>query len=226
MSSRLPSATRKNGALSKIEPWLQSETLAFEKELLGFYVTGHPLDVYAGHFDSAKYMRIADAKEIAEAATVKLAGMVVSAERKFTKRDNKPFCVFVLEDFTGSLEMTAWDETATEHSELLKPGTVVGVSARISRRDDSVRANANSLQPLKPRGSRKPVDLRFELPKFSEVALARVAESIRKFPGNRPVQIGFVSGDGRVLQLRAGEEFAVGDERALRAELSDLLLPG
>jgi len=208
----------------KIEPWPLGETLAAEKELLGFYVTGHPLDAYAGHFDSAKYTRILDAKEVTDPITLKLAGMVVSAERKFTKRDNKPFCVFLLEDFTGSLELTAWDETATEHAELLKPGTVVSVSARLTRREDMVRANANSMQPLKPRVSRKAVELQFSLPKCNEADLARVAESIRKFPGNRPVQIGFVSEDGRLLKLRAGEEFTVGDERALRSDLADLLL--
>lgn len=207
-----------------IEPWSRKEILDHEKELLGFYVTGHPLDEYAGHFDSAKLTRIADAREIAEAQTVKLAGLVVSAERKFTKKDGKPFCVFILEDFTGSLEITAWDETASEHAELLQPGTVAGVSARLTPREDGIRANANSLQPLKPRASRKPVDLRFA--KVTEADLSRVADAIRKFPGNRPVQLGFVRADGRMVQLIAGDEFSVGDERALRSDLSDLLLPG
>jgi DNA polymerase-3 subunit alpha len=216
--------SRKRGAAALIEPWSRKETLDFEKELLGFYVTGHPLDEYAGHFDSAKFTRIADAKEFTEAATVKLAGLVVSAERKFTKKDGKPFCVFVLEDFTGAIELTAWDETASEHAELLQSGTVVGVSTRLTPREDGIRANANSLQALKPRASRKPVDLCFA--KITEADLARVANAIRKFPGNRPVQLGFVRDDGRVVRLVAGDEFAVGDERALRSDLSDLLLPG
>ncbi|HEY8902543.1 MAG TPA: DNA polymerase III subunit alpha [Chthoniobacterales bacterium] len=209
-----------------IEPWTLSETLANEKELLGFYVTGHPLDDYSGHFDSAKYTRIADAKEIIDAQTVKLAGMIVSAERRFTKKDNKPFCVFTIEDFTGALEVTAWDETASEHAELLKPGSVVSVSTRLTRRDDNLRATANSLQALKPRVSRKPVNLRLALPKVKEADLERVAAAVKKFPGNRPVQIAFIRDDGRSVQLRAGDDFTVGDERALRADLADLLLPG
>jgi DNA polymerase-3 subunit alpha len=171
-------------------------------------------------------MRIVDAKEMTEAATVKLAGMIGTAERKFTKRDNKPFCVFTLEDFTGTLEITAWDETANENVELLKPGSVVSVSARVSRRDDNIRANANSMQALKPRVSRKPVNLRLALPKLNEADLERIAEVVRKFPGNRPVQLDFVRDDGKSVQLRAGDDFTVGDERALRTALADLLLPG
>lgn len=215
---------KRNGAVRDVEPWDKMETLGYEKELLGFYVTGHPLDAYAGHFDSGKYLRIADAKELQESATVKLAGLVVSAERKFTKKDGKPFCVFTLEDFSGSLELTAWDETATEHAALLVPGTVVGVSVRVTRRDEAIRATVNSLQALKPRASRKPVVLRLGMPSLKESDLSRVAESVRRFPGNRPVELDLVREDGRSVRLRAGQEFSVGDERALREELADLLI--
>jgi DNA polymerase-3 subunit alpha len=221
-----PAPAAKKSAAPKVEDWPLEERLAYEKELLGFYVTGHPLDAYAGHFDSAKYTRIADVKEMTETGTVKVAGMIGTAERKFTKRDNKPFCVFTIEDFTGTLEVTAWDETANEHAELLKPGSVVSVSTRVSRRDDNIRANANSMQALKPRVSRKPVCLRLPLPRLGEADLERIAEAVRKFPGNRPVQLDFVRDDGKSVQLRAGDDFTVGDERALRTALADLLLPG
>ena len=220
------STNGRKSAAPALEPWPLNETLAHEKELLGFYVTGHPLDAYAGVFDSAKYLRIAEAKEIEDekGQTVNLAGLVLTAERKFTKKDGRPFCVFVLEDFTGSLELTAWDEVAAKHAELLVPGAAVGVSARVSRREDTVRANANSLQPLKPRASRRAVELRLALPRLTPADLERVADAIRKFPGQRPVQIDFVRPDGEAVSLRAGDEFTVGDERALRADLADLLV--
>ena len=222
-----PATAGKSASARTIEPWSQKETLDFERELLGLYVTGHPLDAYAGHFDGAKYTRIADAKELAESKTVKLAGMILAAERKFRKSDGKPFWIVTLEDFSGaSLEMFLWDETVGEHAPLLKGGEVFGFSTRISRKDDEVRASVNSLEPLKPRVSRRPVSLRFARPKLDEPALARIAESLRKFPGNRPVQLAFVQDDGRTLQLAAGGEFSVGDERALRTSLADLLLPG
>jgi DNA polymerase-3 subunit alpha len=222
-----PVGARKSGSTQKIEPWSKKETLDYEKELLGLYVTGHPLDAYAGHFDSAKYTRIADAKELTESKTVKLAGMIQAAERKFRKSDGKPFWIVTLEDFSGaSIEMFMWDETATEHALLLKSGEVFGFSVRISRKDDELRASVNSLEPLKPRVSRKAVALRFEAPKLTAGDLERVAAAIRKFSGNRPVQLDFVRPDGGSVEVLAGDEFGVGDERALRGELADLLLPG
>ncbi len=223
------STPKKTGRASKtreVTPWEKNEMLGYEKELLGFYVTGHPLDAYAGHFDSAKYTRIADVKEMTESASIKIAGMVVSAERRFTKKDGKPFCSFVLEDFTGSLELTAWDETASEHAEILKPGMAIGVNARVNVRDENLRVTANSMQALKPRASRQPVQLKLALAKLTEADLERIAASIRKFPGKRPVHLSFSRPDGRSLELVAGDDVTVGDERALRGELADLLLPG
>ncbi len=209
----------------EIEPWSVLETLGYEKELLGFYVTGHPLDTYAGVFDSAKYTEIAVAKETTEPTSMKVAGMIVSVERKFTRKDNKPFAVLVLEDFTGSLEMIAWDEAASgENAELLVPGAAVGAAVRVSRRDDEIRVNANSFHALKPRVSRKPVELRFVREALTEDDLERIAEMIRKFPGKRPVVMEFGDGNGGAsVRLRAGEEFVVGDERALRLELGELV---
>jgi len=221
-----PATPRRNGATAAVEPWTQMEMLEHEKELLGFYVTGHPLDAYAGHFDSAKYLPIVEVPEMTESGTVKLAGIIRSAENKFS-REGKPFCAFVLEDISGgSVELSAWDETATKNAEVLKAGSVIAVSARVNRRDDNVRVYVNSVQPLKPRVSRKAVALRFSAPKLTAGDLERVAAAIRKFAGNRPVQLDFVRPDGGSVEVLAGEEFGVGDERGLRGELSDLLLPG
>jgi DNA polymerase-3 subunit alpha len=75
--------TKKSSKSSNIEPWPQTETLGYEKELLGYFVSGHPLDACAGHFDSGKYNTIAQAKEAAENGTFKLAGLVSTVEKRF-----------------------------------------------------------------------------------------------------------------------------------------------
>ncbi len=119
---------KSKGGARKVEPWPQNEILAHEKELLGYYITGHPLEAYAGHFDSVKVSKIADALQVEESATFKLAGLITSVERKFTKKDGRPFAIIALEDFTGQVELTAWDEAYSENAELLVSGTVVAVS--------------------------------------------------------------------------------------------------
>ena len=91
-------------------PWPQTEKLAYEKELLGFYVTGHPLDDYRCELESGTYRAISSLGEPDDKVTVRVAGALTSVEKKFTKKDAKPFAICVLEDLTGTVE-TSWSGT-------------------------------------------------------------------------------------------------------------------
>ena len=206
---------KKSGKSSKIEPWPQAETLGYEKELLGYFVSGHPLDAYAGHFDSGKYNTIAQAKEAAENGTFKLAGLVSTVEKRFSRKDGKPFGVLFLEDFTGTLEITAWDETYAKNAELLVAGKAVSINTRITRKDEAIRATAGAVAALKPKASVKPVRLRLARERLDEPALQTILAAVKKNPGNRPLILEFVLPNGRSLEMPAGEEFAVADDRVL-----------
>ena len=199
-----------------VEPWPRNEMLAYERELLGFYLTGHPLEAYAGHFDSSKITSVSAAQGVEEPATVRLAGIVASFEKKFTKKDGKPFAVIVLEDFTGHIELTVWDEVFAKKAALLNPGAVISVTARLIRRDDSVRATVNDLSPLKPKASVKPVRLRLARRKLTEGALPDILQAVRRFPGKRPLIIEIVNDEGLTFEIQAAESLAVGDESGLR----------
>ena len=169
--------------VATVEPWPRNEMLAYERELLGFYLTGHPLEPYSGHFDSPKITTISAAQRIEESSTVRLAGIVCSVEKKFTKKDGKPFAVIVLEDFTGQMELTAWDEVFADKGSLLNPGAVISVAARLTRRDDSVRAIINTLSPLKPKASLKPVRLRLARGKLYRRGSPRYSRRCSAIPG-------------------------------------------
>lgn len=216
----IPAPSKKTAASAKVEPWPAHEMLAYEKELLGYYVSGHPLDRFAGHFDSGKFSTIASALQTEESGAVKLAGLVESVEKKFTRKDGKAFGVIILEDFTGSLEITAWDETFTKNAAILVPGAAISANVRLTRRDDSVRATATSVAELKPKASVKPVRIRLSREKLREEDLGAILECVKRHKGSRPLILEFVRADGQSVEVTAGEEFPVGDERALLEDLS------
>jgi DNA polymerase-3 subunit alpha len=213
-------AKSESSSAPAVEPWPRNEMLAYEKELLGYYLTGHPLQSYAGHFDNPKVSTIAAAQQIEEPATLKLAGLINAVEKKFTKKDGKPFAVVTMEDFTGQLELVAWDDVYTQHTELLKPGTVVAVSARLSLRDEAVRAMANSFSPLKPRASVKPVRLRLSRSKLDESDLPHILDVVKRHPGKSPLFIEIVGENGLSCDIAASENFTVGDEASLLSEMA------
>ena len=213
-------AVKKPGSEVKVEPWPLMEMLGYEKELLGYYITGHPLEAYAGHYDNPKISTISTAMEVEDPTSYKLAGLIGAVEKKFSKKDGKPFAIVTLEDFTGMIEIMAWDATYSENVELLTPGTVVTANARVSRRDDGVRAMASSFAPLKQKASLKPVRLRLDRAKITETSLLDILDTVKRFPGKRPLLVEIVRADGQSFEFPAAEDICVGDENALHRELT------
>jgi DNA polymerase-3 subunit alpha len=212
-------APAKSPRAAKVEPWAPLDVLRDEKELLGYYVSGHPLDSYAGHFDSGKYNTVAQARAATEPGSFKLAGIVTAVEKRFSKKDSKPFGVFTLEDFTGSLEITAWDEAWAKNAALVAPGNAVAATVRVSRRDELIRATVSSISGLKPKASLNPVRLRIDRGKVDAAALEVLLKAVKENPGKRPLFLEFPVAGGGFVEIQSGDEFRVSDERPLLAAL-------
>jgi DNA polymerase-3 subunit alpha len=211
---------------STVERWTRAEQLGHEKELLGFYVTGHPLDDYRGNLESGSYGSTAEALLMTEAGSVRLAGLLATVEKKFTKKDGRPFGVMTLEDDSGTLEMTAWDETFSKHELILKPGSVISCNVKVVPRDGSIRATGSDFKALTPKPSKKPLRLRMDRTRMIIDDLHAISAGIKKHLGKRRLILEVVTHTGAVFPLQLGEDFLIGDEMALRAELAPWLAKG
>src|SRR6185437_4508760 len=132
----------------RVIPWTEHEKMSYEKELLGFYVTGHPLDAYAQLLADGKYQTITSLNELPDRASFKIAGAVVQVDKKFTKKEGKPFAIVFLEDLTSTLEVVLWNEVYTPVADALVLGRVLAVQGTLDRRDDSLRAVAQRAKIL------------------------------------------------------------------------------
>jgi DNA polymerase III, alpha subunit len=108
-----------------IKPWSEHEKLSYEKELLGFYVSGHPLDAYAAVFAAKKYRSIASLGELDDRAQFKIAGAIVEVEKKFTKKEGQAICGCLAEDLMNVLEVVVWNEVYLKVSDVLVPGALL-----------------------------------------------------------------------------------------------------
>ncbi|MGE9268237.1 MAG: DNA polymerase III subunit alpha, partial [Verrucomicrobiales bacterium] len=123
------------GGGAAVEEWPKDQRLADEKELLGFYVTGHPLDKYRGLIDSDRFCRIGLLDELDISDRRKrhpFAGMIRSVESRTTKK-GKPFGILTIEDFTGSVELMCWAESFVPAREagLMQAGQVIRLDASV-----------------------------------------------------------------------------------------------
>jgi DNA polymerase-3 subunit alpha len=218
-----------------IKSWSEHEKLSYEKELLGFYVSGHPLDAYADLLAAKNYRSIASLCELDDRAQFKIAGAIVEVEKKFTKKDGKPFAVVRLEDVLDTLEVVVWNELYLKVSDVLVPGRVVELKATLDRRDEMLRATAVEIRPLaleKPNGATgrsegaphaSAILLRFSLGTTRD-ELRQVRNIIVSSPGRHPVQLLFDRDNGNSLKFDAGAEFRVSITPDLEERLSHWLV--
>lgn len=220
----LPS-TAKAGGRRRAVAFTEAELLSFEKELLGFYVTAHPLDPYREALENGKFIRVAGLEEMDDRATVRVAGLLDSVEKKFTKSSGKPCAFLALEDFTGKLEVRVWSEAFEKYLSQLVPGKVVQITGRLDKRDDKPAVTATEIKTLAPSAANeKPVVLRLACGRIGRRELEEVRSAALDFPGRRPLVLEFVARDGRTQRLLAADQFKVGHEEKLRAALGGLLV--
>jgi DNA polymerase-3 subunit alpha len=209
-----PPATKR--AVSTVPPWSLTEKLAFEKELLGFYVTGHPLDEYRSALENPKYVPIAKLSSQESKSIVTIAGQLASVERKFTKKDGKPFAIVVVEDFTGTIEVMIWNEAFTKVQKHLEAGAVVTLKGRLDQRDEGPRIAADEVTPLKkPAPAEKPLVLSLDRAKSTEADLLRIRDVLGRNPGTRRVELCF--SDGRLI---LPPEFRIALSESAKEELA------
>jgi DNA polymerase-3 subunit alpha len=211
--------------------WSEHEKLSYEKELLGFYVSGHPLDAYVDVFAAKNYRSIASLADLDDRAPFKIAGAIVQVEKKFTRREGKPFAVLWIEDQTYMLEVVVWNEVYLKVSDALAPGRVVEIKGTLDKREEVLRGTALEIKSLalgKTNGanesggdsSGEPVVLLQFSPATTGDELRQVREILVSSPGRRPVQLLFDRGDGNSLRLDAGAELRVNLTRELEEKLS------
>jgi DNA polymerase-3 subunit alpha len=218
-----------------VTAWSKHEKLSYEKELLGFYVTGHPLDSYADLFTAKNYRSIASLAELEDRAPFKIAGAIVEVERKFTRREGKPFAVLWIEDLTDMLEVVVWNEVYLKISNALAAGRVVEIKGTLDKRDDAFRATAQEIKTLVPKrtnganeGSTTTLQESAVILQFSSAAtsdeLREVREILASSPGSREVELLFERGTDNALRMAAGGEFRVNLTRDLEKRLSRWLV--
>ncbi len=212
-------AMKSNARDSQVPEWSKDDRLAHEKELLGFYVTGHPLDKFRRVIDSEKYKKLGLIEDLEINNTrdrFAFAGMIRSVESKMTKT-GKPFGVLTLEDFTGSCEIMLWGETFVPARDggLLEPGKIIKLKCAIQTDDrtGARRLTGYEVGELKARRSagnaNGPLELMLWTTRNSEFDLMEIKSAISRHPGTTPVLLHFQNSAGRRVTVAANESYNV-----------------
>jgi DNA polymerase-3 subunit alpha len=211
--------------LPNVPPYNKDEELKLEKELLGLYVSSHPLMTSAHLIDLFASQTVAEVNEAEDPNPPRSGGddddgggrrffnrelpgevlvgvMVATVKKMFTKK-NDPMAAVLVEDLTGSIEAMCFPEAYAKFGELLQPDAKLFIRGKVQLRDDGNKLIINHVEPL----ADKEV-LKLHVPHAFDLRnLTALADLLQKHSGQMPVALHFNSGRDRTVVV--GKEFYV-----------------
>lgn len=207
--------------------WDKKQLLAFERDMLGLYVSDHPLSGLEHVLERAAETSVANllADEARpDGSTVVIAGLITSLQRKMSKNGN-PWAAVTIEDLEGSIEVMFFGETYTAYSTVLAEDQIVVLRGRVRRRDESISLQAMELSlPDLSAGPEAPVRVIVPESRCTQGDIEKLRDILRAHPGSSEVHIR-VTRPGRSTLLRAADRFRVDRTPALFGDLKVLFGP-
>lgn len=201
------------------EDFDKRQRLAFEKEMLGLYVSDHPLMGAEASLRRRTELTISELETVEEGSIRIVGGLVTSLQKKWTRRGDL-MGVFVLEDLQATVEVMVFARTMQQYGHLLNDDAVVIVKGRVDNRDDTPKLMAMEIELFEPViGGNPPVRINLAPAALSDELLQALKGILRQHEGDSPVFLHI--GDKQVLRLP--DEFNVSATGGLLAELRELL---
>lgn len=147
LGTSLKSAKRPGDVYPQVPEWSVQEALAFEKESLGFYISGHPLDKFERVLNKIASGAITAIKEKAQSGEVKIGGVVSALKLRNTKKGDR-YGSFNLEDKTGFIEVITWPDVYKKCAALLGADDPIFIKGRLEVGEERMQVIANEVLSL------------------------------------------------------------------------------
>ncbi len=194
-----------------IAPWPASQELGMEKELLGFYVTGHPLKAYEEDlraFTTAEMRRLDQVNGRQDNVVV---GGIVTEIKPIVDRNGKTMAFVTLEDFSGSGEVLVFSEPYSMHRELVTIDSLILVHGHISKKEEDNKIIASEIISLTEAREKlvRSVVVTLNSDQVTDENITSLKDVIGTYPGDCDVMIEVSAPDQDLVNVKAGTTFRV-----------------
>jgi DNA polymerase-3 subunit alpha len=208
----------------------KSELLRQEKQMLGQYVTDHPLLTVRERLDAQTDLEISELPALGDGDVVRVGGIVTAVARRFSRK-GEPYMIFRLEDLAGGVQVVAFPSLYERAADLVAADRIVLVKGRVDLRGRELQIVASEIGELSPREDGGAAPPNGSDPLFLSVPTAdctnglvtRLKQTLAAHPGEVPVVLRLVSEEDRGKTLRLSDGYRVDASAGLLAELRTLL---
>jgi DNA polymerase-3 subunit alpha len=210
--------------ISNLPEWPQHELLAHEKELLGFYVTGHPLTPYAPILEKYSLANTAGLAQLPNRSLTRIGGMIAAVQNGISKKSGKPYSMVTLEDLEGSVQILCMNENYEKYHDLLTVNKAILVIGEVNTGDERPKIFPQEIMMLEdaPRKYTKQVHFRLNMAHVKPEQLDSVRDLVAANAGKCPLFLCFRKPTGEVIFVETHERFFVAPSRQLQQAADEL----
>jgi len=191
--------------LPECEPWTEKENLTAERELLGIYMTGHPLNRYRRIIKDIQTFSLAKVADAPDNKDIRVAGMAAAVMRRISKQTKEPWAVLTLDDGETSIEVLVFSEAFKKFEGACVPDAPVLVCGTLSKRDDQPKIIAREVYPLMdaPRQFGEKVVAAIKVSDGQSLKrIDGLRQVVDKFPGTVPLLICLIYPDKKRVLIQ------------------------
>ncbi|HEX4121627.1 MAG TPA: DNA polymerase III subunit alpha [Verrucomicrobiae bacterium] len=202
----------------QLQEWPQHELLAHEKELLGFYVTGHPLTPFAPILEKYTTHNTSELAQLTNRAMTRIGGLVGEVQKGISKKSNKPYAMVTIEDLAGSVQILCINENYDKFGGLLVPKNALLVTGEVNLSEDKPKIFPQEIIRLEEAAHSytKQVHLRLQMAHLKVEDLEAARELAVGHPGKCPLFLCLKWPAGEVVFIEAHDKFFVEPGLALQ----------
>ncbi len=208
--------------------WPMSEKLAYEKELLGIFVSGHPLDPHARLLERFVLHPIDTLPTLPNRGMARIGGLVTALTEGVSKKNGKKYAMATIEDLTGSVQLLVMNDNYDKFRELLSPNTAVLVTGEVSTGEDKPKLFPQEIMKLEdaPRKFTRQAHVWMKTIEASRPAMENLRALAEAHPGRVPLFIALRYGGGEVAYLETNERYSVNPGQAFETAVESAFNPG
>jgi DNA polymerase III subunit alpha len=220
------SATAINGVSLDIPitEWDKAMLLSYEREMLGLYVSDHPLLGIEHILRAASDMTISQLNDVNHDQIITIGGLITQVQRKVS-RQGTPWAIVTVEDLEGAVDVMFFSNSYATHGVNLVEDRVVAIRGRVDKREERARISALDLtMPDLNKTPTGPLTISMEMSRCTPPVIERMKEILRSHPGAREVHLQ-LDENGKLTTLKLDEGLKVTSSPSLSADLKTVLGP-
>lgn len=205
-----------------IKEWPQSQILGYEKELLGFYLSGHPLDRYKNEIAEFSDCTTKSIRKVIDGQEVKIVALLKAVKLTTTKKTGERMAIIRLEDVEGELEAVIFPSSYPNIANSLKEGIVVIVKGRASLKEDPPKMIISDVKGI-DEVYKLIKQINVDVSEFGVENLDLIKNKLVRFPGRIPVCLQLDTKNYKSVQIKVGRELYVSPSEVLIDEIKGLV---